>query len=41
MRELRVGLCKGNKTMYRTGLKVLALSSGRAFMSGTKVPSSV
>lgn len=38
LRELSVGLCKGNGIMYRAGLMVLARCSGRAFMSGTIVP---
>ena len=38
LRELSVGLCKGNGIMYRAGLKILARTSGRAFLSGNDVP---
>ena len=38
LRELSVSLCRGNGVMYRAGLKVQARCSGRAFMSGTDVP---
>ena len=38
LRELSVGLCKGNGVMYRAGLKVLARCSGSAFISGAMVP---
>ena len=38
LRELSVGLCKGNGVMYRAGLKVLARCSGSAFISGATVP---
>jgi hypothetical protein len=38
LRELSVGLCKGNGILYRAGLKILARASGRAFLSGTDVP---
>jgi hypothetical protein len=38
LRELSVGLCKGNGLMYRAGLKILARTSGCAFLSGADVP---
>jgi hypothetical protein len=33
-----VGLCKGNGILYRAGLKILARSSGRAFLSALMCP---
>ena len=39
LRELSVGLCKGNGIVYRAGLKVLARCAGTAFLPGAMVPS--
>ena len=38
LRELSIGLCRGNAVMYRRSLQVLARASGRAFMTGLPVP---
>ena len=38
LRELSIGLCRGNAIMYRRSLQVLARASGRAFMTGLPVP---
>jgi hypothetical protein len=38
LRELSVGLCKGNATLYRRSQRVLARASGRAFMPGMDFP---
>ena len=38
LRELSVGLCRGNSVLYRRSLHVLALASGIAFRAGMDVP---
>lgn len=40
LRELSVGLCRGNGVLYRSSLGVLARASGSAFMAGMTVPTS-
>jgi hypothetical protein len=39
LRELSVGLCRGNSVLYRRSLYVLARASGIAFRAGMDVPS--
>jgi hypothetical protein len=38
LRELSVGLCRGNFFMYRSCLGMLAKSSGTGFWAGMRVP---
>ena len=38
LRQLSVGLCRGNGVMYRRGLGILATASGRAFRPGMDTP---
>jgi hypothetical protein len=38
LRELSVGLCRGNFFMYRGCLGMLAKSSGTGFRAGMRVP---
>lgn len=38
LRELSVGLCKGNAILFRAGLQILARCSGRHFVAGVDRP---
>ena len=38
LRELSVGLCRGNAVLYMRGLKSMARVSGTAFQEGMLVP---
>jgi hypothetical protein len=38
LREIGVGLCRGNFFMYRAGLGMFAKSSGTGFRAGMSVP---
>ena len=40
LRELSIGLCRGNGALYRRALGVMARASGIAFMAGMIVPTS-
>ena len=39
LRELSVGLCRGNAVLYKRSLTVLARVSGNAFQEGMLMPS--
>ena len=40
LRELTIGFCRGNGTLYRRGLGVMSCASGIAFQAGMIVPTS-
>ena len=40
LRELSVGLCRGNWVLYKRSLCALALVSGTAFRAGADIPTS-
>jgi hypothetical protein len=38
LRELSVGLCRGNGMLFRAGLQAVAQASGRSFQAGLAEP---
>jgi hypothetical protein len=38
LRELSVGLCRGNSMLFRAGLQAVAKASGRSFQAGLAEP---
>jgi hypothetical protein len=38
LRELSVGLCRGNGMLFRAGLQAVAQASGRSFHAGLAEP---